>query len=98
MSKSTVSGVCLYEKEGCYYIESYKEKKNGGTVTFETVKREKLGKPHGVEISAAKQDGTGEKTLRDNAEIPLVLLSGSGMTDLPVPFQSSVSIQRIHQI
>ncbi len=67
MSKNTVSGVCLYEKEGCYYIESYKEKENGGTVTFETVKREKLGKPHGVEISAAKQDGTGEKTLRDNA-------------------------------
>ena len=57
MSKNTVSGVCLYEKEGCYYIESYKEKENGGTVTFETVKREKLGKP----------DGTGEKTLRDNA-------------------------------
>lgn len=46
---------------------TYKEKENGGTVTFETVKREKLGKPHGVEISAAKQDGTGEKTLRDNA-------------------------------
>lgn len=67
MSKNTVSGVCLYEKEGCYYIESYKEKENGGTVTFETVKQEKLGKPHGVEISAAKQDGTGEKTLRDNA-------------------------------
>ena len=67
MSKNTVSGVCLYEKEGCYYIESDKEKENGGTVTFETVKREKLGKPHGVEISAAKQDGTGEKTLRDNA-------------------------------
>mgnify|MGYP000470596544 FL=1 len=67
MSKNTVSGVCLYEKEGRYYIESYKEKENGGTVTFETVKREKLGKPHGVEISAATQDGTGEKTLRDNA-------------------------------
>ena len=31
MSKNTVSGVCLYEKEGCYYIESYKEKENGGT-------------------------------------------------------------------
>ena len=29
MSKNTVSGVCLYEKEGCYYIESYKEKENG---------------------------------------------------------------------
>ena len=39
MSKNTVSGVCLYEKEGCYYIESYKEKENGVTVTFETVKR-----------------------------------------------------------
>ena len=43
MSKNTVSGVCLYEKEGCYYIESYKEKENGGTVTFETVKRENRG-------------------------------------------------------
>ena len=29
MSKNTVSGVCLYEKEGCYYIESYKEKEKG---------------------------------------------------------------------
>ena len=50
------------KKEGCYYIESYKEKENGGTVTFETVKREKLGKPR-VEISAAKQDGTGKRRL-----------------------------------
>lgn len=66
MAKNTVNGVCLYESDGSYYIESYKEKKSGGAVVFETVKKEKLGNTYGIEISVSKQDGSAKKELKDN--------------------------------
>lgn len=69
MAKNQVDGFCLYQRDNCYYIESYKEEKTaGGTVHYITQEVRELGEDSRIRIEVSKQDGSGIQILEDNGE------------------------------
>lgn len=67
MAKSDVCGVCIYQRNHQYYLESYGEEAAAdGTITYRTAEVRALKGQSGIELSVAKKDGSQKQPLQNN--------------------------------
>lgn len=102
MAKNNICGVCIYQKDNHYYLESYGEETAAdGTIKYQTVEVRELGSQAGVEISVSKKDGSQTQCLQNNqgdaihSYIRVKYASGTGaVADIIVDNTSDIDYTR----
>lgn len=103
LAKNNICGFCIYQKNECYYIESYGEKPvENGKIEYQTVNVRELGSKAGIEIGISKVDGLDNEILENNvgnnmsSYIRIKYEGGTGaIADIMVNGVSKMDCQRI---
>lgn len=66
MAKNNVSGFCIYQKGGRYYVESYVEEMADGAASYRAVETKELGSSSEVQIGISQKDGSDMQVLEEN--------------------------------